>query len=250
MKRFGKMLLFVLTILFLQVNVVNAASKCDYNEQVELNNLAADIKVTYEEAEGEIDPSLIIGASGATEPATYYYFKVLIYNLPDNLYLKITNDVNDEVKYLHYSNAKDGVIEFDWEDLNKVANFTITVYSSANSSCPNEEYRVIYLTLPRYNEYSARAKCTDKESFYYCQKYITTEEEIDEKTFEEKLLAFESEEIIKHEQEEEANKNWIDRFIDTIKENKITVGIASTIIVIGGVVAIVIVIKKRRSRLI
>ena len=251
MKKFGKLFLAVFVALFSSITIVNAASKCDYDEQVELNNVAANIKVSYEEAEEKIDPSLVIGAYGGESEAMYYYFKVQIYNMPENVYLKITNDVNNEVKYLYYRDSQSGVVSFDWKDLDKVVNFTITAYSNEKTSCPNEEYRVIYLTLPRFNTYSDRAKCSENEDFYLCQKYITSVEEIDEATFEKEFIAFSNSKIEEEKkQEEELNKTWYDKLDDFIEENKITIIVISTIIVVGGVVTTVIVIKKRRSRLI
>lgn len=250
MGKIKRILLLLVVAVFFGINPVNAASKCDYNEQVELNNAAANIKATYEEAKGKVDPSLIIGAAGGNDEAIYYYLKVQIYNLTEDVYLRITNDVNNEVKYLHYKDSQSGVIEFDWKDLDKVVNFTITVYSSTNTNCPNEEYRKINLTLPRYNKYSDRVNCINNESFYLCQKYITSTEEIDEATFDEKLTAFINKTTEEENIRNEANKTWNEKVSDFIKENKVTIIVISTIIVIGGVVTTVIVIKKRRSRLI
>ena len=251
MKKFGKLFLALFISIFCSISVVNAASKCSYDEQAKLNNLVGNIKVSYEEVEAKIDESLVGGYYGSEEEAVYYYFKVQVYNMTEDVYLKITNDVSNEVKYLNYDESQSGVVEFDWYDLDKVVNFKINVYSSNKTSCPNEQYRIIDLTLPRYNSYSKSVRCEDAESFYLCQRYITDEEEIDENTFYEKLTAFEN----KTKQEEEIkkaeeNRNIFEKLSDFIEENKITVIVISTIIVLTGVVTTVMVIKKRRSRLI
>ena len=246
MRRFGKLLLFIFAVLFLQVSVVSAASKCDYSEQVELNNAVANIKVSYEEAEALIDPSLKL-ESGAGDKDTYYnYFKVQIYNVPENIYLKVTNDINNEIKYLQYKDSESGVITFNWEDLDKVVTFTFTAYSNNKTNCPNEVYRIITLTLPRYNSYSEMARCSGNESYYLCQKYITDIEDVDFETFMQKVEEFENSE---DENDYDNNKVENDRNLsDFIKNNIIIIGIISTIVVISGVVAVVIVIKRRRSR--
>lgn len=248
MKKNLRILLVVLIALILRLNPVNAASKCDYSEQVELNNAVANIKVSYEEAEGQVDSSLLLPNDSGSSNAKYYYFKVQVYNLTEDFYLKITNDINEEAKYLRYGDSESGVIEFDWKDLDEVANFTITVYSSNTTGCPNEEYRIISLTLPRYNRYSSYAVCNENENFYLCQKYITEIEDVDYTTFRNKLEAYEKKVIIEEEKKQEANKSFKEKVFDFIKENKMTVIAVSTIIVIGGVVTTVIVVKKRRSR--
>lgn len=251
MKKFGKLFLAVFVAIFSSITIVNAASKCDYNEQVELNNAAANIKASYEEAEGKVsEEDLLPNDSGEIEVITYEYFKISVYNLSEDFYLKITNDYNDEVKYLYYQDSESGVVTYDWNNLDKVTNFTITVYSSNNTGCPNEEYRVIYLTTPRYNEFSELSKCIGNEDFYLCQKY-SLEEEVNLEEFDDKLEKFENnKEIVEDEKHDDSNKTLSEKIGDFIQENKVTIIIISTIIVLGGVVTTVIVIKKRRSRLI
>ncbi len=251
MRLFRKMMFALVSALFLQISVVNAASKCDYDEQVKLNNAAANIKVSYEEAEGEYDPDLLLPTDSHDNPtATYNYFKVMIYNLTEDFYVKITNDYNNEIKYLRYSDSESGVATYDWTYLESVVNFNIKVYSSNETKCANEEYRIINLLTPRYNDFSDSAKCTGNESFYLCQKFITRKEEISYNEFNAELERFtlKNEEEIKKQEEE--NKSLVEKTIDFIKDNGVIFGIISTIIVVGGVVTIVIVIKKRRSRLI
>ena len=51
MKKFGKLFLALFISIFCSISVVNAASKCSYDEQAKLNNAVANIKVSYEEAE-------------------------------------------------------------------------------------------------------------------------------------------------------------------------------------------------------
>ena len=249
MKKFGKILLLFFVMIFLPINVVKAASKCDYNEQAKLNNDVADIKITYEEAEGFTGETLPVEGGGTFEE-TYNYFKITIYNLTEDFFVRISNDYNKEVKYIRYSDLIDGVGIYEWSHLEKVTKFTFKIYSSNKTSCANEEYRIAYLTTPRLNTYHNNALCTGKESFYLCQKYVT-EDEIDYMTFMNEVSSF------SNDSKDDVSKDTIDDeqgIGDIVKnfiiENKVTIGIVSTVVVIGGVVAIVIVIKKRRSRLI
>ena len=249
MKKFGKILLLFFVMIFLPINVVKAASKCDYNEQAKLNNDVADIKITYEEAEG-FTGEILESEGGGTFEESYNYFKITIYNLTEDFFVRISNDYNKEVKYIRYSDLIDGVGIYEWTHLDKVTKFTFKVYSSNKTGCANEEYRIAYLTTPRLNVFYNNAICTGKESFYLCQKYVT-EDEIDYTTFMNEVNSFstgESDNTLDDTVND--NKTFLDNVRDFVNENKVTIGIVSTLIVIGGVVAVVIVIKKRRSRLI
>lgn len=249
MRKFWNRFLFVIAMVLVPINVVNAASKCDYNEQAKLNNDVADIKITYEEAEGSTGEILELEGGGNFEE-TYNYFKITIYNLTESFFVRISNDYNNEVKYIRYSDLIDGVGIYEWSHLEKVTKFTFKIYSSNETGCANEEYRIVYLTTPRLNTFYNNALCTGKESFYLCQKYVT-EEEVDYTTFMSEVNSFSPD-----EKEDDSqgtvndDKTFFDNIREFVSENKLTIGIVSTIIVIGGGVAIVIVIKKRRSRLI
>lgn len=245
------MLLIILAVIFLQINVVSAASKCDYNEQVELNNTAANIKVSYEEAVGVDNSDIGLESDSGEMPNNeYLYFKVQIFNVTEEVYVKVTNSQNNDVKYLNYNESQSGVLTLDWKDLDNVVDFTITVYTSASTGCPNEELRIINLTLPRYNWLSEIAKCIGNEEFYYCQKYILSKDDISENEFAVKLEEYLNKKNKDEIQNEEEHLSFGDKINNFIKENKVTIIVISTIVVVGGVVASVIVIKKRRSRLI
>jgi len=251
MKKFGRLLLVLVAVIFLQINVVNAASKCDYAEQVELNNAVANIKVSYEEAIEEIvyeaDEFSEFGEDLVIKSE---YFKIIAYNLTEDLYLKITNDYNGEVKYITFNDSESGTAIYEWKNLDKVTDFTIRVYSSNKTNCPNEEYRVMYLTTPKKNTFVDSAQCTGNEDFYLCKKYITEEKNIDNATFYSELEKFKKDNQIKQDAlEEENNKSWQDNVVNFIKENKITIGIVSTLIVVGGVVTIIVVVKKQRRKI-
>lgn len=230
-------------------NLINANSSCDYNEQAALINEAANIKVSYEEAEMNLGQGLP-NDSGEIAQIKQEYFKISIYNLSEKFYVKVENDYNDDVRYFNYANTEGGVVSFDWMDLDTVVNYTITVYSSNMTNCSNEEYRIIYLTTPRINDFADSAKCTDNEGFYLCQKYITETEEIDYEKFNSELTKFESKTKDEIEEGQEKSKSWKDEVSEFINNNKLPIGIGATIVVVGGVVTTVIVIKKRRSRLI
>ncbi len=148
-------------------------AECTYKEQAELTKEAANIKVNYE----------IFTISGtAKNPDTdvdmdmsYDIFRVNILNLSDNFYIKYTNNVNKDSKTFYQSNANDGIISFNWEDLRKVTTMTFNVYASNKTNCKDEAYRTIYLTLPRYNDYANWGLC-DGKNLSVCEQYVTFNE--------------------------------------------------------------------------
>ena len=129
MYKIKKVLLLGILVAFTQLSSVKAASTCDYNEQAELNSAVANIKATYEEAEKKTGVMIPQEDGGATEES-FEYFKITFYNLTEDFYLKITNDYNNEVKTITYSDSESGVGTYEWSNLNAVTNFTIKVYSS------------------------------------------------------------------------------------------------------------------------
>jgi len=252
MRKFGRLFLAVFLTIFSSMTIVNAASKCSYDEQAKLNNEVANIKVSYEEATRKTG-NFAEQEDGQVVEIVYDIFKISIYNLTEDYYVKITNDYNNEIKYIRYSDTKSGVGVYEWDHLDKVTNFKIMVYSSNKTNCPNEEYRILDLVTPKYNFYSTSAMCVGNEDFYLCQKYVAEADDIDITTFETKLSSFlETKEADKDGDgiPDDEQQSFGEKIHSFIKDNKITIRIISTIIVVGGVVAIVMVIKKRRSRLI
>ena len=57
----------------------------------------------------------------------YNYFKVSIINISENFYVEISNDYNRDKLVYQYKDTQDGVITFDWKNLDKVTTFTVKV---------------------------------------------------------------------------------------------------------------------------
>lgn len=223
---------------------VDAASLCSYDKQKELTKIASSVKVAYEEAQGELDKDLYFPADGQEEAdgyVSYYdYFKIKIINITEDIYVKLENNVNDEVKYIEYKDTNEGTFTIDWKDLSKVTTFSYTVYSSSNTECANEVYRTGVMTTPKLNPNYNNAMCYQIPEFELCKKYITSS--VSDSKFRELASDYvnktKKEESVKQEKEEK-------------EENKTTMLIVATsiIIVVGGV-AVVMARKKRGSRVI
>lgn len=169
-----KLFFLVVSIFFLLNSNVKAASLCDYKEQAELNGKAANIKVSYE----LISETIHFDDGDAIQ----YLFEVSILNLTEEFYVIVTNNETKKESTYTYRDVKSGIVKFKWEDISKVTNFTIEVVSSNKTNCPDEKVKTLYLTIPRYNEFSRRVICSEYPDFYLCQEFVTFSN-ISEETF-------------------------------------------------------------------
>lgn len=247
MKKF--MAVFLMLVVMLSWTSVDAASLCSYERQVELKKAASAVKLTYEEAQEEVDPDTYGPPDAPVEgDGILYrnYFKIKILNVTEDIYVKLENSYNEDVKYIRYEDTDEGVFSIDWKNTDEVVTFTYTVFTSNKTECVNEKLNSGMFTIPKYNRYHTAVMCKDIPDYYLCQKYITTN--ITFESFYENVSYYleknKKEEIYKEEKE---NENTIKTITNFIKDKKIFVVVAS-ILFVGGVVTTVIVVKKRRSR--
>lgn len=222
-----KKILFFIFSFFIITNIAFADSKCSYNEQAELLNKATNIKASYE-IESEVVHFVDMDAN-------VDYFNVLVSNVTEDFYVVIKNDYNTDVSTLRYTDAKDGVIYYRWNNLEKVTNITIEVFASGNTNCANEKYKTLYIQTPRYNEYFDREVCEELTDFYLCQKY-TTSTVVTEDRFFEQLESYQNGKI-DDKGEEIDNRNVFDKVFEFIKDNKWYI-LGGVIVITGGIVFI------------
>lgn len=240
-----KKILVVIIAFFVFLDTSKAVS-CSYKEQAQLNSEVANIKSNYEIKERILDKSEYSPPDGADEGyvAKSDYIKANILNLTENTYIEVTNDYNGDVLKYSYSDTKDGNISFDWFNISEVVKFTIKVYASSETGCEGSLLKTIYLTLPRYNDYSAYDICNSIPNYYLCERYVT----YDEVSYD-KFYTSVSKEVTKVEEEKiEENKKWYEKTWDFVKENK-WYFLAGGVVLVGvaGGAAIVIIRKRRRS---
>jgi hypothetical protein len=232
--------------LFFGLTNVKAASSCSYDEQAKLNGEVANIKASYEEATGVVDSSLytvpddIVGTDKEKDyQLNYYYLKVNMLNITDKFYIKMTNSQNSDEVTIKNSDTKDGAYTFDWKNVDAVTTLTFTVYSTDKTGCANEVYRIFYLTLPRYNDYSEYDLCSNHQNSSLCQRFVT----IDEISMDDFLNQVSP--VDKNGVSQYGSLKWYEKIGKFVTENKwwfIGGGVA-----IAGVVTY-IVIRRKRSK--
>jgi len=235
-------LLFTLLTFFMSIGSVSAA--CTAEEEVNLNKEAYNIKVSYEpktEAYLDVDPP--DGDPDDSTPVISVYHEIYINNVTENLYVKVTDSIDKETKTYTYKDAKDGVISFTWNNLWEITDFTIEVFASDKTNCPNKKIYTTHLTTPLYNDYSNYQICDGIKEFYLCYEYLTVPQ-VDFYTFESLASKYRQGLIDKDGQEkkEEEEKG----FIAFVKKHKVMIGVTTLVVIVAGGIVTVIIIRKQR----
>lgn len=236
-----KLIVLFLTFFLLNVNVINvsAASACDYSEQTDLNSKAANIKVSYEIVEDKKTFE-----DGDTKIKV---FNIQILNLTDTFYIVVKNDISeDEITY-YATDAVDGVISFKWDYAETVTNFTFLVYTSNSTGCPDEKYKTIYLTTPRYNEFYNIESCQELTDFYLCQEFVTFSE-ISRSEFINQIQTYRDSISNNDDDVQDSDENTIfDKAFSFVNKNKWYIIVGSVVIIAGGYLIYRIKTKKQRE---
>lgn len=119
--------------------------------------------------------------------------------------------------------------------------YKIEVYTSDNTNCADDLLRTLYVSLPRYNDYSTYAVCDKVPDYYLCQRYVTYEkvEFVDfEKSIRNEIAKVEAEEKEKNE------KHWYD-YIVSFFENYWVPIVVIVVVAAGGTITYAIIRNKK-----
>lgn len=240
-----KMLVLMMLVSFLSINTVYAA--CSSEDNIKLNKAAININPSYEvkegEYQGEVDPP--DGEDVDNPKVTYFYHKIYISNLTEDLYVVVTNNKDKTKKTLRYEDGENGIVSFDWNNLWEITDFIITVYSSDKTNCPDTKLYTTYLTTPLYNDFSTYEACSGLDEFYLCYQFLTVPQ-VDFNTFVELTNKYREGKIDKNG-DEIKDKEEEKGFVAFVKKHKVMIGVTAMVIVVaGGIVTVIIVRKQRR----
>ena len=252
-----KNLMFAVLISVMCLDSVSAARSCSTSEKAELNKILPNIKANYEEKEespevdGKDDGSAIDGGEfdckGCVDPVKYY-FNINITNLTEEFYAEVTNNIDDEVKIFNYSDSKDGLVTFDWDNNALVTTFTIKIYTSNKTGCPGSLQKTLTVKTPRLNENFDNEICADIPNYKLCQKYVTYDY-MEWNDFKSQVEKYKdslkpTEENKNNDEKEKSTWEKVKTFVINNKYYFIGGGV---ILIIGTGVGIGLVVKKRRS---
>lgn len=251
-----KMKAFVLMFLFFFLST-DVYAVCDAEESNTLNSLATNLGISYEIVEVEIPMDENFNPpDGITEEeyldyvATRTYFRIYISNVTEELYVVVTNKSTNEKHTYTYEDAVNGIITFDEIVGISITNYTIDVYSSSATNCPNTLLYTHYLTTPLYNSYSEMSVCDGIEEFYLCHEYLSVDVDVNFDDFLKFVDEYKAGHIDDDGNEVVPPEDSEGGFLQFIGDHLVIVIISAVVIVAAGGLITFVVIKKQRSRIV
>lgn len=239
MKRVFNYLLVI--ILFSFIFIMNANAECSYQERRDLLNDAKNIDISFDINEEEkVETGVNTYGEQVNITSKIYNIKINVSGLTDNVFIKYYNYFDNEEKYIHYSDTKNGVFIFEDDNYTDLYTYYFEMFSS-KSGCLGNKLYTKKVVKPIYNGYSNYNICKNEgmDTFKYCQKFVTEDFNIIESEFIE--LA---NEYLNNMDVEEIEKDF--NFVDILKNYYIYFLVVIVLIV---TIIIVIIIKNKRSRL-
>ncbi|MBQ7136618.1 MAG: hypothetical protein IJO43_01415 [Bacilli bacterium] len=227
MRKYSLLKLMAILFCFFVVTGANDvhASSCTNKELNTLKQLANNIKFSYELYDDTYN-----------EQHTYY-FNILVTNFSKEFYF-VDMDGRD---FRYMSNLEVGGSR-NLRMVEEGKMYTLEVYTSNETSCPNTKIVTKKIELPYYNDYSQREECEGIEEFSLCQKYYGGYIESEEYFLEqiEKYKNGDIEEIVE-------KQNIIDLILQFLLNNLIII-IPSIAVLVFAIVFIVIKVRKNKKK--
>lgn len=100
------------------------------------------------------------------------YFEIAVYNVTDEIYVVVENDVSAESIYISSDMTNNNNYTFKVYDLTTIINYTLHI-RGFKYGC-NDEFRKITILKPRYNDLSELAVCKNDMmlDYSYCQPWV------------------------------------------------------------------------------
>lgn len=226
-------------------SLVNATSACSYSEQAELNNIAGNVKASFEFKEEVIPNGGVDPDNGEPMDITNYYFQISIVNITDKIYVSVKSEATGEEKNVYVSDTNNGVVQFKQEDIDNTNQYTINVYSN-NDNCKGELFRTFALNVPLANPYADIGLCKDFPEYTYCKEFLTEPIEIED--FMNGINAYVETHKKNDVNEEQNNIKKENKIIKFYKDHTLVINMTAFIVVVIGVATTVILVKRKRSR--
>lgn len=249
MKRKLNNILFLVLVSIFTINIVKAEeAKNPLNVQCPTSSLAtvqkdaSTVQINYEPY--EFKPEGFDDENSPNYSLMAYYMDIKIRNLPDTVYIAVSNTQGGEFNVDSSKIGPDDAITIRQKDTTKIVNYTFEL-KARTYDCYGKVLRTIKLSVPKYNAYSTRQVCSDIPDYYLCQPYILYDvsasnflKSVNE--YKEKLADAKA----SSEEEIQTKNNIVSKTAKTISKHRYWI---IGIILLGGIVATVIIIKKKRS---
>lgn len=203
-----KVIYYLLLLLIVPAFNANALT-CSSTENLNLKKEANNVEFSYDLEDLSEKKILEVGNNKTSYVIPKYKFTISVYNIKDDIYIKISNDVNKDIITVYPEILDKGTYSFEHFDYSNIYKYKLSVYSK-KSSCKDELIGTKTLTVPKYNPYSQYEYCkTSSEDF--CKKFIKEDNGF-----------YSDEAFIKHINE--LNKNEESKSLkEQIKDNKVLI---------------------------
>lgn len=158
MKKLLGFLIIIASFFIISLNAyAEEDTKCNYKSKAELSKAAYNADANY---------AIRTDANGN------YYFEILLYNITDEIYAVITNDINDEEIIVYNNMTTNNNYKFEVHDTATVINYVVHIRAT-KYGC-NDEFRKINISKPRYNDISELAVCKNDVmlEYTYCKPWV------------------------------------------------------------------------------
>ena len=164
--------LIIICMLLVTFAAVDAnALSCSSTENLELKKISNQIEISYDLEDLSSKVPLQVGNNKTTYLIPKFVYKINIYNIRDDVYVVLSNDVNNVQIRVDAMNTDKGVYTYEQYDYTKIYNYKLSIYSN-RIMCKGDLVGTKKLTTPKYNPYSEYEYCkTSDEDF--CKKFIT-----------------------------------------------------------------------------
>lgn len=172
MKKILGFLIIISSFFIVSLNVyAEEDTKCNYKSKAELSKAAFNADANY---------------SIRTDENGNYYFEISLYNITDQIYAVVTNNINDEEILVYNNITTNNNYKFEVHDTTTVINYVVHIRAT-KYGC-SDEFRKINISKPRYNDISELAVCKNDNmlDYTYCKPWVNryfteTREEVLEK---------------------------------------------------------------------
>ena len=223
-------------ILFFDILPVDALS-CSKSVSKDLSTVASHVKVAYEVIDKSEVKELNVGEEKTKYTVPNFDFEISIYNITDDIYVEVKNDVDGRNRTVYFKDTDNGVYTFTNSDFGQVYNYTFDI-KSTNDGCYGQKIRTTKLVKPKYNAYSEFTYCQNSANFY-CQKFTTKDLKLGS-TYEFLQKITVNNEKNKPVEEEETSITQL------VKQDwKIYLGLFAIVIILAS--TIIVIMKKRKK---
>lgn len=219
----------VVTMLFI-FNLGAKANTCDSKEVKRLTELANRVKVNYEYEKTNLPD--YNGLKVYDEK-----LNISIYNVVEDIYIIMTNNVNDEEEVILNSDTDEGKYTLVSRDFYNIVEYNINIYARKDA-CKSRKLKTIKFIKPKRNQNFLHEACKGNENIPVCNEFITKNPVVDTLGLSEYIENYKKGKITSTTTKSNNKSDF------NIKDyqNYIIIG---SLVVVGGAVALIIIKKKR-----